>query len=167
MVRGLDYYTGTAFEFVHRGLGAQSSIGGGGRYDGLMETLGGQSLSGIGFGLGIDRIILALQDEGLAENNPGYIDLYLVPIGEAARGISLPMIEKVRGAGFVADLAFGERSLKGAMKAADKLAARYVLVLGDDEITSGSARLKRMSDGTELSITLDSLVQALEQATAR
>lgn len=167
MVRGLDYYTGTAFEFVHNGLGAQSSIGGGGRYDGLMTTLGGQPLSGIGFGLGIDRIILAMQSEGLAETEMSYLDLYLIAIGDAARKLSLPMIEQVRQAGFVADLAFGERSLKGAMKAADKLAARHVLVLGDEEISSGIGRLKRMSDGNEVSITLDSLTEALQQATAR
>lgn len=167
MVRGLDYYTGTAFEFVHNGLGAQSSIGGGGRYDGLMTTLGGQPLSGIGFGLGIDRIILAMQSEGLAETEMSYLDLYLIAIGDAARKLSLPMIEQVRQAGFVADLAFGERSLKGAMKAADKLAARHVLVLGDEEISSGMGRLKRMSDGNEVSITLDSLTEALQQATAR
>ena len=167
MVRGLDYYTGTAFEFIHRGLGAQSSIGGGGRYDRLMATLGGQSLSGIGFGLGIDRIILALESEGIAANDFSYLDLYLIPIGEVARSKSLPIIEQVRRAGFVADIAFGDRSLKGAMKAADKLSARHVIVLGEDEIASGTLRMKRMSDGSEVSITLDSLVQALQQATAR
>jgi histidyl-tRNA synthetase len=171
MVRGLDYYTGTAFEFVHKGLGAQASIGGGGRYDGLMKTLGGQDLSGIGFGLGIDRIILALESEGLVhtsnENSTsdyGYLDLFVIPIGNGAKLRAISLIEMVRIAGFVADMGFGDRSLKGAMKAADKLNARHVLVLGDTELQSGQGRLKRMADGNEVSITLDSLVASLKNA---
>ena len=171
MVRGLDYYTGTAFEFVHKGLGAQASIGGGGRYDGLMKTLGGQDLSGIGFGLGIDRIILALETEGLVdtsnENSKGvdeYLDLFIVPIGDSAKLRAISLIEMVRKTGFVADMGFGDRSLKGAMKAADKLNARHVLVLGDAELQSGQGRLKRMADGNEVSITLDSLAASLKNA---
>lgn len=171
MVRGLDYYTGTAFEFVHRGLGAQASIGGGGRYDGLMKTLGGQDLSGIGFGLGIDRIILALESEGLvnssnenAKSDDGYLDLFIIPIGDGAKLRAISLIEMVRKTGFVADMGFGDRSLKGAMKAADKLNARHVLVLGDAELQSGQGRLKRMADGNEVSITLDSLVASLKNA---
>lgn len=171
MVRGLDYYTGTAFEFVHRGLGAQASIGGGGRYDGLMKTLGGQDLSGIGFGLGIDRIILALESEGLvnssnenAKSDDGYLDLFIIPIGDGAKLRAISLIEMVRKTGFVADMGFGDRSLKGAMKAADKLNARHVLVLGDVELQSGQGRLKRMADGNEVSITLDSLVASLKNA---
>ena len=171
MVRGLDYYTGTAFEFVHRGLGAQASIGGGGRYDGLMKTLGGQDLSGIGFGLGIDRIILALESEGLVnssyentKSDDGYLDLFIIPIGDGAKLRAISLIEMVRKTGFVADMGFGDRSLKGAMKAADKLNARHVLVLGDAELQSGQGRLKRMADGNEVSITLDSLVASLKNA---
>ena len=164
MVRGLDYYTGTAFEFVHKGLGAQSGIGGGGRYDGLMKILGGQDLSGIGFGLGIDRIILAMESEGLIDseqNNQDYLDLFIIPIQPAAKVKALQLIEDCRAKGFVGEIGFGDRSLKGAMKAADKLRARHVLVLGSDEIESGRGKLKRMSDGFEESITLDSLIEAL------
>ena len=164
MVRGLDYYTGTAFEFVHKGLGAQSGIGGGGRYDGLMKILGGQDLSGIGFGLGIDRIILAMESEGLIDseqNNQDYLDLFIIPIEPAAKVKALQLIEDCRAKGFVGEIGFGDRSLKGAMKAADKLRARHVLVLGSDEIESGRGKLKRMSDGFEESITLDSLIEAL------
>lgn len=167
MVRGLDYYTGTAFEFVHHRLGAQSGIGGGGRYDGLMRSLGGQDLSGIGFGLGLDRIILALQSEGLVDlknTQSGYLDLFIVPIGESARLRAVTIVDEIRRAGFVADMGYGDRSLKGAMKAADKLAARNVLVLGDSELNSNKAALKRMSDGHEVSVTLDSLVAALKSA---
>ena len=164
MVRGLDYYTGTAFEFVHKGLGAQSGIGGGGRYDGLMSILGGQDLSGIGFGLGIDRIILAMESEGLIDserNNQDYLDLFIIPIEPAAKVKALQLIEDCRAKGFVGEIGFGDRSLKGAMKAADKLRARHVLVLGSEEIESGRGKLKRMSDGFEESITLDSLIEAL------
>jgi histidyl-tRNA synthetase len=167
MVRGLDYYTGTAFEFVHHRLGAQSGIGGGGRYDGLMRNLGGQDLSGIGFGLGLDRIILALQSEGVVDlknMQSGYLDLFIVPIGESARLRAVSIVDEIRRAGFVADMGYGDRSLKGAMKAADKLAARNVLVLGDSELNSNKAALKRMSDGNEVSVTLDSLVAALKSA---
>lgn len=164
MVRGLDYYTGTAFEFSHSGLGAQSGIGGGGRYDGLMKTLGGQDLSGIGFGLGIDRIILAMESEGLINEtgeNSGYLDLFIIPIDPSAKSKALSLIEEVRANGFVGEMGFGDRSLKGAMKAADKLQARHVLVLGSEEIESGRGKLKRMSDGFEQSVTLDSLIEAL------
>jgi histidyl-tRNA synthetase len=163
MVRGLDYYTGTAFEFVHNQLGAQSTICGGGRYDGLMETLGGQSLSGIGFGLGIDRTLLALEAEGFELVDRQYLDLFVIPIGEIARMKAIELVNEVRMGGFVADISYGERALKGSMKAADKLSAHYVLVLGDDEINSDSGKLKKMSDGSEISITLASLVSEMKR----
>lgn len=161
MVRGLDYYTDTTFEFIHHGLGAQSSIGGGGRYSGLMESLGGQSLSGIGFGLGIDRAVLAMEAEGLVPSNSSYLDLYLIALGDRARELAFTQAQKLRKDGFVVDLAFGERSLKGAMKAADKLGARYVAVIGDAEVESGRLELKEMSSGESKSITLGSLAAEL------
>ena len=161
MVRGLDYYTDTTFEFIHHGLGAQSSIGGGGRYSGLMESLGGQPLSGIGFGLGIDRAVLAMESEGLAHSNSTYFDLYLIALGDRARDLAFAQALKLRKEGFVVDLAFGERGLKGAMKAADKLGARYTAVLGDSEVESGRIELKEMSSGESKSITLDSLATEL------
>ena len=161
MVRGLDYYTDTTFEFIHHGLGAQSSIGGGGRYSGLMESLGGQPLSGIGFGLGIDRTVLAMESEGSAHSNSTYFDLYLIALGDRARDLAFAQALKLRKEGFVVDLAFGERGLKGAMKAADKLGARYTAVLGDSEVESGRIELKEMSSGESKSITLDSLATEL------
>ena len=161
MVRGLDYYTDTTFEFIHHGLGAQSSIGGGGRYSGLMESLGGQALSGIGFGLGIDRAVLAMEAEGLVPSNSSYLDLYLIALGDRARELAFTQAQKLRKDGFVVDLAFGERSLKGAMKAADKLGARYVAVIGDAEVESGRLELKEMSSGESKSITLGSLAAEL------
>ena len=161
MVRGLDYYTGTTFEFIHEGLGAQSGIGGGGRYDGLMEILGGQALSGIGFGLGVDRALLAAQAEGVLVENQFSSDLFIIPLGESQKSASLTIAAKLRGAGIRTEIAFGDRALKGAMKAADKSGSRYVIVLGDSELASGSVELKRMSDGSTRSVKIDQLQSVL------
>ena len=167
MVRGLDYYTGTTFEFVHKGLGAQSGIGGGGRYDGLMELLGGSKLSGIGFGLGIDRILLALEAEAKSgQLLPGelkYIDLYVIALGNEARSKCFTLVDSLRREGFVVEQNFGDRSLKGAMKAADKSGARFAIVLGDSELQSGSVELKQMSNGEQTSVRLTSLAKTLAE----
>ncbi len=163
MVRGLDYYTGTTFEFVHSGLGAQSGIGGGGRYDGLMQTLGGQDLSGIGFGLGIDRVILAMEAEDVVPSDLKYIDLYVIPLGASCRTAAFEMVNRLRQHGFVVEQSFGDRGLKGAMKAADKSGARFSLVLGEAEISSGSAELKDMSSGESESVTLSALASTLAE----
>ncbi|MEN9304798.1 MAG: hypothetical protein RLZZ159_1087 [Actinomycetota bacterium] len=163
MVRGLDYYTGTTFEFVHSGLGAQSGIGGGGRYDGLMEVLGGQNLSGIGFGLGIDRVILAMEAESAIPENLRYIDLYVVPLGSAARTKAFEIVNELRNAGFVVEQSFGDRALKGAMKAADKSGARFSFVLGEAEISSGAVELKEMATGESSSVTLSALAATLAE----
>jgi histidyl-tRNA synthetase len=161
MVRGLDYYTGTTFEFIHEGLGAQSGIGGGGRYDGLMEILGGQALSGIGFGLGVDRALLAAQAEGVLVENQFSSDLFIIPLGENQMSACLSIAAKLRIAGIRTEIAFGDRALKGAMKAADKSGSRYVIVLGDSELASGSVELKRMSDGSTRSVKIDQLQSVL------
>ena len=163
MVRGLDYYTGTTFEFVHHGLGAQSGIGGGGRYDGLMETLGGQNLSGVGFALGIDRILLALDVEKVSVSKNSYTDLYVIALGDEARKNSFALVQKLRSAGFVVEQSFGERGLKGAMKAADKSGARFSVVIGDTEISSGSVELKNMATGEAVSVTLSALATTLAE----
>lgn len=154
MVRGLDYYTGTTFEFVHPMLGAQSGIGGGGRYDGLMNQLGGQDLSGIGFGIGIDRVLLACEAENSLENLLPKLDLFIVPIGDAAKDYAIKLLSDLRNSGLKADLSYGDRGLKGGMKAADKSDARYALVIGDDEIKTGSGQLKLMSSGQSISSIL-------------
>jgi histidyl-tRNA synthetase len=163
MVRGLDYYTGTTFEFVHELLGAQSGIGGGGRYDGLMEQLGGQSLSGIGFGLGIDRALLAAEAEGVIGEDAFVSDLFIIPLGEGAKLQALTIAQELRNRGKRVEIAFGDRALKGAMKAADKSGATYVIVLGDSEISSGTVELKAMKTGSSSSVKIDSLFKALEK----
>ena len=161
MVRGLDYYTGTTFEFIHEDLGAQSGIGGGGRYDGLMEILGGQSLSGIGFGLGVDRALLAAQAEGVISADQFTSNLFIIPLGDDQKSVALSLAAQLRSVGIRTEIAFGDRALKGAMKAADKSGSRYVVIIGDDEVASGSVELKRMSDGTITSVKISELQKAL------
>jgi len=163
MVRGLDYYTGTTFEFVHDLLGAQSGIGGGGRYDGLMEQLGGQSLSGIGFGLGVDRVLLAAEAEGVIQPDAFVSDLFIIPLGESAKLQALIIATELRAKGKRVEIAFGDRALKGAMKGADKSGAMHVVVLGEAEIASGTVELKEMKSGAETSVKIDSLFEALEK----
>src|SRR3954451_2496015 len=131
MVRGLDYYTKTTFEFVHELLGAQSGIGGGGRYDGLMASLGGQALSGIGYGLGTDRALLACGKEGLVVGETRAVDVFCVPIGPAAKALLVKLTGDLRGAGVRADLAYGNKGLKGAMKGADRSGALVSVIVGE------------------------------------
>ena len=161
MVRGLDYYTGTTFEFVHELLGAQSGIGGGGRYDGLMAELGGQSLSGIGFGLGVDRALLAAEAEGVINENSFVSDLFIIPLGDVAKEMAMKIASQLRNAGKSIEIAFGDRALKGAMKGADKSGARYVIVLGESEISSATVELKEMKTGATSSVKIASLINAI------
>ncbi len=158
LVRGLDYYTRTTFEFTHEMLGAQSGIGGGGRYDGLMESLGGAPLSGIGFGLGTDRTLLACEAEGLDVAADGLVDVFVVPIGPAARRVAVGIAAQLRGAGIRVDMAYGDRGLKGSMKAADRSGAPLVVIVGNDEVQLANAQVKNMADGSQETVTLESLV---------
>jgi histidyl-tRNA synthetase len=161
MVRGLDYYTRTTFEFVHDGLGAQSGIGGGGRYDGLMESLGGQALSGIGFGLGTDRTLLACEAEGLQVGDASRCDVFLVPLGAAAKDALVVLGSQLRAAGVRNDLAYGDRGLKGAMKAADRSGARWAVVVGDRDLEAGVAQLKDLRNGEQTAVPLSDLLEQL------
>jgi histidyl-tRNA synthetase len=168
MVRGLDYYTGTTFEFVHQDLGAQSGIGGGGRYDGLMAELGGAELSGIGFGLGVDRILLALASENLTlDQSQSKLDLYLIPLTASAKEKSIRVMNELRSSGYRVDMSYGERGLKGSMKSADKLGVRFSAVIGDDEIESGVISLKNMVSGENLSVKLgaEAIASSLKRLT--
>ncbi|MDK8658302.1 histidine--tRNA ligase [Corynebacterium sp. MSK204] len=164
MVRGLDYYTKTCFEFVHDGLGAQSGIGGGGRYDGLMAQLGGQDLSGIGYGLGVDRAILALEAEGITlEGSDSRVDVYGIALGAAAKRRMTGIINDLRNAGIAADMSFGDRGLKGAMKGADRAGARFALVLGDQELDNGTVAVKDLAAHEQRDVELSQLVAILGQ----
>ncbi|WP_433566346.1 histidine--tRNA ligase [Nocardia sp. CA-151230] len=166
MVRGLDYYTKTTFEFVHDGLGAQSGIGGGGRYDGLMAELGGQPLSGIGFGIGVDRTVLALEAEGKSAIDGPRVQVFGVPLGEVAKQRLVVLAAELRRAGIRTDLAYGGRGMKGAMKAADKSGAQLALVLGDREVAEGQIGLKDLSTGEQRQIPLDEAVAQVAAALA-
>ncbi len=157
LVRGFDYYTGTTFEFAHNDLGAQSAIGGGGRYDRLMHELGGQDLSGIGYGLGIDRVLLAAEAEGILKSDLSAPDLFLIPLGTA--GSALKIANELRNENVKVEIAFGDRALKGAMKAADKSGARYVIVLGEAEIESGDVEIKAMATGKVERVRIDDLAK--------
>jgi len=162
MVRGLDYYTKTCFEFVHDGLGAQSGIGGGGRYDGLMSQLGGQDLSGIGYGLGVDRALLALEAEGITlDGVDSRVDVFGVALGAAAKRTMTSLINDIRKAGISADMSFGDRGLKGAMKGADRAGARFALVLGDQELENGTVALKDLAAHEQHDVNLKDLVSVL------
>jgi len=164
MVRGLDYYTRTTFEFVHDGLGAQSGIGGGGRYDRLMAELGGEPLSGIGFGLGVDRVVLSLRAEGTSIGNPAACDVYCVPLGDTAKARLVVVAGALRAAGIRVDLAYGGKGLKGMMRGADRSGARCTVVLGERDLAEGVAQLKDMATGEQRTVPLADLVSAVEQA---
>ena len=162
MVRGLDYYTKTCFEFVHDGLGAQSGIGGGGRYDGLMAQLGGQDLSGIGYGLGVDRALLALEAEGITlDGVESRVDVFGVALGGAAKRTMTTLINDLRKAGISADMSFGDRGLKGAMKGADRAGARFALVLGEQELENGTVALKDLAAHEQHDVKVSDLVSVL------
>jgi histidyl-tRNA synthetase len=158
MVRGLDYYTKTTFEFVHDGLGAQSGIGGGGRYDGLMRQLGGKDLSGIGFGLGVDRAMLALKAEGKTVGSTGAVDVFAVPLGDAAKLELVKVVAALRARGVRTDLAYGDRGLKGAMRAADRSGAKIALIAGDRDVESGTLGVKDLSTGEQVDVAADAVV---------
>jgi histidyl-tRNA synthetase len=157
MVRGLDYYTKTTFEFVHDGLGAQSGIGGGGRYDGLMSQLGGQDLSGIGFGLGVDRTVLALKAEGKTVGAANRVDVYGVPLGDSAKLELAKVASALRAGGLRVDLAYGDRSLKASMRGADRSGAAIALVAGDRDIEAGTVGVKDLGTGEQVDIAIDAV----------
>ena len=167
MVRGLDYYTKTCFEFVHDGLGAQSGISGGGRYDGLMAQLGGQDLSGIGVGLGVDRALLALEAEEKRASTGRRVDVYGVALGAEAKRRMVSIVDDLRERGVAADMSYGDRGLKGAMKGADRAGALYALVLGDKELAEGTVTVKDLGAHEQHEVDLAAVVELLAEKTEK
>ncbi len=163
LVRGLDYYRRTTFEFIHPLLGAQSTIGAGGRYDGLSEAIGGPPLPGIGWALGVDRTLLALEAEGVLPAEAPRAQVFFVPLGAAAKARSVALVGQLRAAGIAADLAYGDRGMKGAMKAADRSGAAYAVVLGDRDLEAGEAQLKDLREHAQVAVPLDALVETLRK----
>ncbi|WP_394435523.1 histidine--tRNA ligase [Streptomyces sp. SGAir0957] len=161
LVRGLDYYTRTTFEFVHDGLGSQSAVGGGGRYDGLSEMIGGPSLPSVGWALGVDRTVLALEAEGIELELPATTSVFAVPLGDEARRVLFTKVTELRKAGISADFSFGGKGLKGAMKNANRSGARYTLVAGERDLTEGVVQLKDMESGEQSAVPVDEIVAVL------
>ncbi|MGH9520713.1 MAG: histidine--tRNA ligase, partial [Terriglobales bacterium] len=158
LVRGLDYYTRTTFEFTHGGLGAQNALLGGGRYDGLSEALGGPRAPGIGFAMGEDRLVLTLQSQQSAAREKAHA--YIAPLGEAMNPHALALARKLRRAGLTVELGDGSFRLKKSFEAADKL-ARRIVILGEDELQSGILTVKDFSTGNQAKVPLAELVTHL------
>ncbi len=156
IVRGLDYYTRTVFEFIAEGIAAQSTVCGGGRYDGLVESLGGPALSGIGFGMGITRVILAMRQLGVDNVEIPRPRVYIAALGEAAGVEALRITERLRREGIYAECDTMGRSLKAQMKYANKKGAKYTLIIGDSEVDAGVAQLRDMESGEQSEVSLDS-----------
>ena len=161
IVRGLDYYTKTVFEFVYDGIGAQGTVCGGGRYDGLFEELGGNHTPAVGFGMGMERLLLTLEAEGISLGEDTRPDVFFANIGEDAKIFAFAMAQKARDEGLRAQSDLMSRSLKAQMKYADKVKARYTVVIGDDEMANKSAVAKNME--TKEQVTLDLTKSISEQ----
>ncbi|WP_449036072.1 histidine--tRNA ligase [Peptostreptococcus stomatis] len=162
IVRGLDYYKRTAFEIISNDLGAQSTVCGGGRYDGLVEQIGGPSgYSGIGFGLGAERLLLTLEANGVEIGNPNHTDIFVVTIGDKAKLKSFSILKDLRENHISADKDHLDRSLKAQFKYSNKINAKYTIVIGDDELDKDKATLKNMETGDQKLIKISELVNEL------
>ncbi len=159
LVRGLDYYNRTVFEITHSELGSQDAIGAGGRYNNLVKELGGPDLGGIGFAFGIERLILA--KGALEEEQPEKL-VYLITLGEAAKNQGVKLLNQMRKTGICADMDYLNKSLKGAMRAANSLRANFVLILGEDELNKNIISLKNMSDGSQKEVPIQNLIEELK-----
>jgi len=158
LVRGLDYYTKTAFEIQYSPLGAQSAVCGGGRYDGLIAECGGQPTPGIGFAIGIERVLLALEKQALLPLINTAIDVFVAPLGTEARAVAFQLLTELRYAGIAADMDFMNRSLKAQMKYANKYPAKFVALIGEDELAAQKVMLKNMETGSQELIARTALV---------
>ncbi len=155
IVRGLDYYTKTVFEIISSEIGAQGTVCGGGRYDGLVSQLGGPEMPGIGFGMGIERLLMVMESAGVIIPEPQPLQIFLCTMGQAAREKAFQLLGQLRCAGISADMDHAARSMKAQFKYADKLGAKYTLSIGDNELEKGKANLKNMEDGCQVEVSLD------------
>ena len=155
IVRGLDYYTKTVFEFVTTEIGAQGTVCGGGRYDGLIEQLGGQHVPALGFGMGLERLLLVMDKQGSEFLSPKRCDIYFATMGEPALERAMELSAQLREYGYFAEFDLMQRGLKAQMKYANKIGAAFTMVLGDNELAEGTAKLKEMESGEETQINLD------------
>ena len=165
LVRGLDYYNHTAFEIMSsaEGFGAITTLCGGGRYNGLVEDFGGPETPGIGFALSVERLIAALDAEGITLPIEKQSDLYVVALGDAAKDYSVKLVNEVRQHGFSADKDYGNRKIKAQFKAADRVNARFVAVLGDDELSNNKITLKDMATGDQQELDLHNFIEEFKR----
>ena len=155
IVRGLDYYTRTVFEFISNDLGAQSTVCGGGRYDGLVEELGGQPMPALGFGLGLERLLLIMEAQQIELPGQEPCEIYVASLGDAASVAAFKLVNELHRCGVPAACDLNDRTLKAQMKYANKIGSQFSLVLGDDELASGKAMLKNMKNGEKKPVRLD------------
>ena len=160
-MRGLDYYTRTAFEIAYPPLGAQSAVAGGGRYDGLVEELGGNPTPAVGFAAGLERVLLALEQQNLLPERPPAADVFLIALGEAAAAAAFPLLHDLRQGGVRALMDYAGRSMKAQMKQANKSGARYAVILGEDELARHEAVVRNMAESTQETYSLDDMVKRL------
>ena len=154
IVRGLDYYTKTVFEIISTNIGAQGTVCGGGRYDGLVEEIGGPSLAGVGFGMGMERLLLVMEHAGVSIPEPKQFDLYIAHHGSDAKRVAFKMAIALRKRGVKTELDHANRSIKAQFKYADKLGVKYVAIIGDEELSSNTIKIKNMQNGTQKSISM-------------
>lgn len=162
LVRGLDYYTGCVFEISHCGLGAQDALGAGGRYDNLIQELGGPNLGAVGFALGVERLLLAAEGHK-AQGTRHKIKVFVVTLGEEARKKGFELLDKLRRGGVSCDMDYENKSLKGQMRRANDLGAGWTAIIGDDEIKKGMIALKDMQAGSQAEISLDNFVEEVKR----
>ena len=161
LVRGLDYYTKTAFEIKYPPLGAQSAVAGGGRYDGLIEEMGGNPTPAVGFATGLERVLLALEKQGLLPDKKNAVDVYVVALGERAQEEAFKLVMDLRDAGLNAAVDYAGRSMKAQMKQANKLNARYAAIMGDDELADGVVVLRDMAGSEQEKLPVNELVDKI------
>ncbi|PYI53338.1 histidine--tRNA ligase [Paenibacillus flagellatus] len=164
MVRGLDYYTHTAFEYKAAGIGAIDTISGGGRYNGLVGTIGGGGVDqpGVGFGLGLERVLLVLEAQGVDVPGVRPLDVYVIGMGEAAENEAAKLLFELRSAGLTAEKDYLSRKMKAQMKSADRFSARYTAIIGEDELARGSVTLKSMATGEQEEVPLASVAETVK-----
>ena len=164
IVRGLDYYTRTVFEFVSDCIGAQGTVCGGGRYDGLVELLGGAPTPGIGFAMGLERLLLLMEKTGAAFQEDRKVDIYVGSVGKKAGMEAANIVNSLRAEGFCAEGDLMERSVKAQMKYADKIGAAYSCIIGDSELEAGEAVVKNMKEGTSEKVALEDIIEYLYES---
>jgi histidyl-tRNA synthetase len=164
LVRGLDYYTRTTFEVLAEGIGAQNSVTGGGRYDGLIEEIGGPPTPGIGFAIGFERLVTVLEQHGVAVPEPRP-HVFVAPLGDAALQQAFILVEQLREAGLRAEMGYDEKSLRSQLRRANKLGAAFALMLGERELATGTVAIKEMQGGEQEEVALDTVIHYLQDKT--